>query len=64
MGDDPVNLMYTDNWSAVIKACEARGLLVELSQLGMPQTHAKAERCNQDVLGGLRATYACHCRSA
>eukprot|EP00974_Lingulodinium_polyedra_P119442 11171153-Lingulodinium_polyedra.AAC.1 len=27
MGDDPVNLMYTDNRGAVIKACEARGLL-------------------------------------
>eukprot|EP00974_Lingulodinium_polyedra_P040298 3869516-Lingulodinium_polyedra.AAC.1 len=55
MGDDPVNLMYTDSWGAVIKACEARGLLVELSQPGMPQTNAKAERCNQDVLDGLRA---------
>eukprot|EP00974_Lingulodinium_polyedra_P004349 407237-Lingulodinium_polyedra.AAC.1 len=56
MGDALVNLMYTDNWSAVIKACEARGLLVELSQPGMSQTNAKAEICNQDVLDGLRAT--------
>eukprot|EP00974_Lingulodinium_polyedra_P109584 10601828-Lingulodinium_polyedra.AAC.1 len=58
MGDDPVNWMHTDNWGAVIKACEARGLLVELSQPGAPQTHAKAERCNQGVLDGLRATLA------
>eukprot|EP00974_Lingulodinium_polyedra_P108814 10531172-Lingulodinium_polyedra.AAC.1 len=40
---------------AVIKACEARGLLVELSQPGVPQTNARAERCNQDVLDVLRA---------
>eukprot|EP00974_Lingulodinium_polyedra_P127406 11202063-Lingulodinium_polyedra.AAC.1 len=44
MGDGPVNLMYADNWGAVIKACEARGFLVELSQPGVPQTYAKAER--------------------
>eukprot|EP00974_Lingulodinium_polyedra_P013954 1352601-Lingulodinium_polyedra.AAC.1 len=56
MGDDPVNLMYTDSRGAVIKACEARGLLFELSQPGMPQTNAKAERCKQDILDGLRAT--------
>eukprot|EP00974_Lingulodinium_polyedra_P117810 11164717-Lingulodinium_polyedra.AAC.1 len=24
MGDDPVNLMYADNWVSVIKASEAR----------------------------------------
>eukprot|EP00974_Lingulodinium_polyedra_P100418 9727094-Lingulodinium_polyedra.AAC.1 len=48
VGDDPVNLTCTDNWGAVIKACKARGLLVELSQPGMPRTNARAERCNQD----------------
>eukprot|EP00974_Lingulodinium_polyedra_P044914 4308245-Lingulodinium_polyedra.AAC.1 len=56
MGDDPVNLMYTDRRGSVIKACETRGLLVDSSQPGMPQTIARAERCNQDVMGGLRAT--------
>eukprot|EP00974_Lingulodinium_polyedra_P024954 2413237-Lingulodinium_polyedra.AAC.1 len=52
MGDDPV----TDNWGAVIKVCEARGLLVSPSQPAMPQTSARAERCNQDSLDGLRAS--------
>eukprot|EP00974_Lingulodinium_polyedra_P115458 11155359-Lingulodinium_polyedra.AAC.1 len=47
MGGDPANLMYADNWGAVIKACEATGLLVELSEPGMPQTNARAERCSQ-----------------
>eukprot|EP00974_Lingulodinium_polyedra_P037508 3598203-Lingulodinium_polyedra.AAC.1 len=46
--------MYTDNWGVVRKVCQPRGLFVELAQPGMPQTSARAERCNQYVSGGLR----------
>eukprot|EP00974_Lingulodinium_polyedra_P036257 3477408-Lingulodinium_polyedra.AAC.1 len=47
VGGDAGQLMYSDNWGAVIKVCEERGLLVEFSQVGMPHTNSVIEGCSQ-----------------
>eukprot|EP00974_Lingulodinium_polyedra_P054752 5268445-Lingulodinium_polyedra.AAC.1 len=48
--------MCAGSWGAVVKVCEARGLLVELSQPGVPHNNARVERGNQDLVDGLGAT--------
>ena len=55
--DDEIKRIYSDGWLAFIDVAAELGIPHELSQLGKHQTNAKIERCNRDILRGIRALF-------
>eukprot|EP00972_Heterocapsa_arctica_P086783 12792878-Heterocapsa_arctica.AAC.1 len=48
--------MYSDNSGEIIKASKKLRILREPSQPGVPESNAKIERTNLDVLEGMRTS--------
>eukprot|EP00972_Heterocapsa_arctica_P089432 13185010-Heterocapsa_arctica.AAC.1 len=53
-GTYKIHTMYSDSSGAIIKACKKLGILRESSRLCVPQSNAKLERTNLDILEGTR----------
>ena len=53
-GDQPIERIYSDNFRSFQKACYHLGIMWERSQPGVHETNGRIERCNGDILAGIR----------
>ena len=53
-GKSPVNTLYSDNWGAFKKAAKQLKFNWEPCQPGVHKSNAVIERCNEDIIYGLR----------
>eukprot|EP00972_Heterocapsa_arctica_P063527 9377004-Heterocapsa_arctica.AAC.1 len=55
-GTYKIQTMYSDRSGEIIKACKKLRILRESSRPGVPQSNAKIERANLDILEGTRTS--------
>eukprot|EP00972_Heterocapsa_arctica_P069565 10277683-Heterocapsa_arctica.AAC.1 len=55
-GTYKIHTMYSDSSGEMIKACKKLRILRESSRPGVPQSNAKVERTNLDILLGTRTS--------
>eukprot|EP00972_Heterocapsa_arctica_P056169 8287170-Heterocapsa_arctica.AAC.1 len=55
-GTYKIHTLYSDSSREIIKACKKLGILREPSRPGVPQSNAKVERTNLDIIEGTRTS--------